>query len=69
MFGRIKGFALRFPNVKQGLRIFRADPAMTNVRELLEGVVAKMYECGEVGPEIIDLEGTPLIHRLTLARR
>jgi hypothetical protein len=69
MYGRIKGFEFRFPGMKQGVRVFRADPAMTNMRELLEGVVAKMYQYGEVEPEIIDLEGTPLIRRLTLKRR
>jgi hypothetical protein len=55
--------------MKQGVRVFRADPAMTNVRELLEGVVSKMYEFGEVVPEITDLDGTPLIRRLTLERK
>lgn len=69
MYGRIKGFEFRFPGMKQGVRVFRADPSMTNVRELLEGVVAKMYQYGEVEPEIIELEGTPLIRRLTLKRR
>jgi hypothetical protein len=69
MLGRIKGFEFRFPDMKQGVRVFRADPAMTNVRELLEGVVSKMYEFGEVVPEITDLDGTPLIRRLTLERK
>lgn len=68
MYGRIKGFEFRFPHMKQGIRIFRADPTMTNVRELLEGVIAKMYENGEVIPEVEDFEGTPLVRRLTLKR-
>jgi hypothetical protein len=68
MLGRIKGFEFRFPDMKQGVRVFRADPAMTNVRQLLEGVVAKMFQYGEVVPEIIDLDGKPLISRLTLER-
>lgn len=68
MLGRIKGFEFQFPDMKQGVRVFRADPAMTNVRQLLEGVVSKMYEYGEVVPEITDLDGKPLIRRLTLER-
>jgi hypothetical protein len=69
IFGRIKGFEFRFADRKQGVRILRADPAMTNVRELVEAVVNKMYQYGEVVPEIINFEGTPLIRRLTLKRR
>jgi hypothetical protein len=68
MYGRIKGFEFRFANMKQGIKIFRADPTMTNVRELLEGVISRMYENGEVVPVIKDFEGTPLIRRLTLKR-
>jgi hypothetical protein len=68
MLGRIKGFEFQFHDMKQGVRVFRADPAMTNVRQLLEGVVSKMYEYGDVVPEIIDFEGTPLIRRLTVER-
>ena len=41
---------------------------MTNVRELLEGVVATMFQYGDVVPEIIELDGAPLIRRLTLER-
>jgi hypothetical protein len=54
--------------MKQGVRVFRADPAMTNVRQLLEGVVAGLYQYGEVVPEIADFDGTPLVRRLTLER-
>lgn len=68
IFGRIKGFEFRFPGMKQGVRVFRADPAMTNIRELLEGIVSQMYQHGEVIPEIIDLDGLPLVRRLTLER-
>jgi hypothetical protein len=69
IFGRIKGFEIRVAGRKSGVRVFRADPAMTNVRELIEAAVTKMYERGKVVPEIIDFEGTPLIRRLTLERR
>jgi len=68
IYGRIKGFEFRFPGMKQGVRVFRADPTMTHVRELLEGVIAQMYQYGEVVPEIVDLDGLPLVRRLTLER-
>lgn len=57
IFGRIKGFEFRFGARKHGVRIFRADPAMTNVQELVEAVVSKMYQYGEVVPEIVNFEG------------
>jgi hypothetical protein len=68
IYGRIKGFEFRFPGMKQGIRVFRADPTMTHVRELLEGVIAQMYQYGEVVPEIVELDGKPLVRRLTLQR-
>jgi hypothetical protein len=69
MFGRVKGFEFRFRDMKHGVRIFRADPAMTNVSELLEAAVTSMCKYGDVVPETVDLNGTPLIRRLTLTRR
>jgi hypothetical protein len=69
IFGRIKGFEFRLSGEKSGVRVFRADPPMTNARELVEAAVTKLYDYGEVDPEIVDLEGTPLIRRLTLRRR
>lgn len=69
MYGRIKGFEFRFPHMKQGVRIFRTDPTMTNVRELVEAVVARMYQYGDVVPDMENFEGTPLVRRLTLRRK
>ena len=69
IFGRIKGFEFRLAGRKSPVRVFRADPAMTNVRQLIEAAVTKMYDHGEVVPEIIDFEGAPLIRRLSLQRR
>lgn len=68
IYGRIKGFEFQFPGMKQGVRVFRADPSMTQVRELLEGVIAQMYQYGEVVPEIVELDRQPLVRRLTLQR-
>jgi hypothetical protein len=65
MFGRIKGFEFRFRGMRHGVRVFRADPSMTNVRELIEEVVSAMYQFGEVVPEIVNFDGEPLIRRLT----
>jgi hypothetical protein len=69
IFGRIRGFEFRFPDMRQGVRIWRADPKMSNVAELIEAVVSRMYERGEVVPEIINLDGKPLVKRLKLRPR
>jgi hypothetical protein len=38
--------------MKRGVKIFRTDPTMTNIRELIEAVIARMYQYGEVVPEV-----------------
>lgn len=61
--GRVRGFEIRFAGATP-IRVYRADPAMTNVRELMEAIVARMAETRKIGTEIINLEGTPLVQRL-----
>jgi hypothetical protein len=64
IFGRIRGFEFRFEDPKARVRIFRADPKMTNVMELVEAVVGKLYEQGEVEAETILFDNKPLIKTL-----
>jgi hypothetical protein len=64
IFGRVRGFEFRFADTKKGVRVWRVDPKMTHVAELVEAAIAKLYELGDVQPEIIELEGTPLVKRL-----
>jgi hypothetical protein len=37
---------------------------MLNAKELIEAVIARMAERGELDAQIIDLEGKPLIRRV-----
>ena len=68
LLGRIKGFEFQFFDMKQGVRIFRADPQMTNVAELLEAVVKEMSKYGHLELETEIFEQAPLIRRLVLVR-
>jgi hypothetical protein len=37
---------------------------MQNVAELIQAIAAKLQERGEVVPEIINFEGSPMVRRL-----
>lgn len=60
--GRVRGFALKFPDLPRGIRVYR--PEMRNVQELIEAIVARLETRGQVVPEIIQFEGRPMIRRL-----
>jgi len=62
--GRIRGFMIRFKDKCTPLQVCRTDPAMKNAKELMEAIVYRMSEKGEVDAEIIDLEGEPLVRRI-----
>jgi hypothetical protein len=64
LYGRVKGFEFRFRGLKTGIRVFRTDPTMTNVQPLVEAVIVRMYEHGDVEPEVIDFKGSPLVRRI-----
>ncbi|MGH7170805.1 MAG: hypothetical protein ACRELG_11040 [Gemmataceae bacterium] len=62
--GRVRGIEIRFRDKRTPFRVNRADPAMKNAKELIEAIVSRMSEKGEVDAEIIDFEGKPLIRRI-----
>jgi hypothetical protein len=62
--GRVRGVAIRFRDKRTPLRISRTDPAMRNAKELIEAVIYRMSERGEVDAEIITFRGKPLIRRI-----
>jgi hypothetical protein len=62
--GRIRGIEIRFRDKRTPLRVCRADPKMHNAKKLIEAIVYRMSEIGEVDAEIIDFEGKPLIRRI-----
>jgi hypothetical protein len=62
--GRVRGIEIRFRDKRTPLRVCRADPKMRNAKTLIEAIVYRMSEIGEVDAEIIDLEGKPIIRRI-----
>lgn len=60
--GRVRGFALQFPDLPQPIRVYR--PEMEGVSELVEALVAKLSERGRVVPEFIGFDGRPMVRRL-----
>jgi hypothetical protein len=64
LLGRIKGVEVRFRDRRTPLRIMRADPAMTNAKELIEALLYKMAQIREIEAEIVNLEGKPLVRNI-----
>jgi hypothetical protein len=64
VLGRVKGVEVRFRDRRTPLRILRADPAMTNARELIEALLFKMAQIREVDAEIVNHAGKPLVRHI-----
>ena len=62
--GRVRGIMIRFYDQRTPLLVSRADPAMRNARELIEAIVYRMAEKGEVDAEVINFDSRPLIRRI-----
>jgi hypothetical protein len=60
-FGRVKGIEIRFRDRRTPLRILRADPAMTNAKELIEALLYRMTQIREVDAEVVNWKGKPLV--------
>lgn len=61
LLGRVKGVEIRFRDRRTPLRILRADPAMTNAKELIEAVLYRMTQVRELDVEIVNFAGQPLV--------
>lgn len=61
MLGRVMGVEIYFRNVREPLPIRRANPAMTNAHELIEAVLYRMSQLGELETDIVDRDGRPLV--------
>jgi hypothetical protein len=64
MLGRVKGIETRFRDGRTPLRILRADPAMTNAKELIEAVLYRMMQIRELDANIINFHGQPLVRNI-----
>jgi hypothetical protein len=62
--GRVRGIMIRFRDQRTPLLVCRSDPKMTNAKELMEAILYRMSQKGEIDAEIIDLEGKPLVRRI-----
>jgi hypothetical protein len=64
MLGRVRGIDIHFQGEEYPLRIMRNDPTMTNAKELIEAIVYRMQQMGELDYEIINHAGKPLLRRI-----
>lgn len=62
--GRIKGVQIKFRDQSTPIQVCRSDPAMRNAKELIQALVYRMAEKGEITAEVVDLEGAPLVRRV-----
>jgi hypothetical protein len=64
LLGRVRAITIRFRDWRTPLSVSRADPAMKNAKELIEAVVYRMSEYGEVDTEIAITMDKPFIRRI-----
>jgi hypothetical protein len=64
LLGRVKGVEIRFRGEITKLRILRSDPAMTNAQQMVEAILARMAQLGELDAEVSDVEGEPLVRSI-----
>jgi hypothetical protein len=64
LLGRVRGIMIRFRDQRTPFQVSRADPAMKNAKELIEAVVYRMSEIGEIDFDIVGFAGKPLIRRI-----
>jgi hypothetical protein len=62
--GRVRGFMIHFRDRRRPLLVSRVDPKMTNAQQLMEAIVYRMSQRGEIDAEVVDHRGTPLIKRI-----
>jgi hypothetical protein len=61
LLGRVQGVDVRFRGARKPLRIRRVDPAMHNAETLIEAMLDRMQQIGELETDFIDLDGTPVV--------
>lgn len=61
IFGRIRGVEIYFRDGRDSLRVYRTDPAMVHAQELIEGVLFRMTQLGELEVEMAEVQRQPLV--------
>ncbi|MCA9081795.1 MAG: hypothetical protein KDA58_14630 [Planctomycetaceae bacterium] len=69
LWGRIKALLLRFQDGSTPIQISRADPAMRGARELMEAILFRMRELGELDADVHVVQGSPLVTRIRWRNR
>jgi hypothetical protein len=64
LLGRVRGIDIHFRGEALPLRVMRSDPAMTNAQQLIEAIVYRMQQTGEIDYEITDFAGKPLLRKI-----
>jgi hypothetical protein len=69
LLGRVRGVEIRFRDNRTPLRVYRADPRMTNAKEFIEAVIYRMSQKGDLDVDVISSGGKPLIRRILWKRQ
>lgn len=64
VYGRVRGYLIRFNDRRWPIAITRVDPAMLNAQELIEAIVYRMSQHLEIDAEVIEYHGSPLVSRI-----
>jgi hypothetical protein len=64
LIGRVRAVQVRFRDGRTPLTIQRRDPTMRNARELVEAIMFRMAEAGELDSEVVNFDGRPLVRRV-----
>jgi hypothetical protein len=62
--GRVRGVMIHFRDGRWPLLVSRVDPKMTNAQQLMEAIVYRMSQRGEIDAEVVDHRGSPLIKKI-----
>jgi len=62
--GRVRGFKIHFRDGRTPLLVSRVDPKMKNAQELMEAIVYRMSQAGEIDAEVVTFQGSPLVRRI-----
>jgi len=64
LLGRVLGVQIRFRDQRSPLDITCRAPRMANARELIEAILYRMAQKGELEVKILDVHGRPLVHKI-----
>jgi hypothetical protein len=69
LLGRVRGFKVHFRDGRWPLLVSRVDPKMTNAQQLMEAIIYRMSQHGELDAEVVDHLGSPLVKKIFWGKR